>query len=103
MSFLNNDAGIYTSARDKGDGTPITDVKVLEGNGEDAFSVAPHDTNAFQATKGLYLGVSGDVRVKMKSGNIITFKGLSAGVIHPISITMVYATGTTALEIVGVY
>ena len=26
FGFLNNDAGIYTSARDRGDGNPITDV-----------------------------------------------------------------------------
>ena len=33
VRFLNNDAGIYTSARDRGDGKPVTDVNMIDENG----------------------------------------------------------------------
>jgi hypothetical protein len=84
------------------DTTPLP-VKTISAVAEDAFSVTTNDTTTFAATKGLFIGVAGDVKVKMKNGTAITFTGLSAGIIHPISVTMVYATGTTALNIVGVY
>ncbi|SDM23041.1 hypothetical protein [Bacillus sp. OK048] len=71
----------------------------------DALAVVPSDTTdlAKGVTKGIFVGVSGDVRVDLSSGTIITLKGLAAGVIHPIAVKRVYATNTTALEIVGVY
>ncbi|HET6446167.1 MAG TPA: hypothetical protein VFI27_16490 [candidate division Zixibacteria bacterium] len=65
--------------------------------------VTPHDTNDLTPTRGIYVGVSGDLKVDSLDGNAITFVGISAGIIHPISCTRVYSTGTTATNIVAIY
>lgn len=67
------------------------------------FAVTPNDSaNLSATTTGIYVGVSGHVKVDMANGNTITFPNLQAGVIHPIRARRVYATGTTATSIVGV-
>jgi S-adenosylmethionine synthetase len=69
-----------------------------------AFHVTPHDTNlCMHETRGLYLGTSGSVRVDMADGDSVTFANLAAGIIHPLRVTRVYATGTNATGIVGVW
>jgi hypothetical protein len=61
-------------------------------------------TDLATATRGLYVGVSGDVKVDMLGGEAgVTFIALAAAVIHPIRVTRVYATGTTASSILGLY
>ena len=68
-----------------------------------AFAITPHNTNDLAVpTRGIYVGVSGDVKVDI-GGVAITLVGLAAGMIHPLQVTRVYATGTTATSIVGVY
>jgi len=67
-------------------------------------SITPHDTNDLSPpTRGLYVGVSGDIKVISLDGNDVTFVGIAAGIIHPISCTRVYDTGTTATDVVGIY
>lgn len=68
-----------------------------------AAAVTPHDTNRISPTRGLYVGVSGDVKVIMLDGTTVTFTGLAAGVIHPITCVLVCSTGTTATNIVALY
>lgn len=71
---------------------------------EHAFAVTPHDTNAVtHDTRGIYVGVSGNVKVTTIGGEAVTFVGLAAGVIHPIAAHIIWSTGTTATSIVGVY
>lgn len=68
-----------------------------------AVSITP-DTDLAIATRGVYVGVAGDLKVDMQdAGTAVTFVGLAAGIVHPISIKKVYASGTTATNIVGVY
>ena len=68
----------------------------------DLFAVTPSDTNDLLVlTRGLYVGVSGDVKVTCMAGNVTTLVGLAAGVFHPIRVRRVWATGTTATNIVG--
>lgn len=70
-----------------------------------AFAVTPHDTDELAfVTRGLYLGVSGDVAVVMANGNEVTFTNMAAGIIHPLRVKAVKDTGTDAdLGIIGVY
>jgi hypothetical protein len=49
---------------------------------------------------GIYVGVAGDVKVDMKSSGTVTFKALPVG-LHKIGVTRVYATGTTATNLLG--
>ena len=66
--------------------------------------ITPSDGTALaRPTRAVYVGVSGDLRVDSMDGNQVTFVGLAAGMVHPIRCTRVYATGTTATDIVGIY
>lgn len=76
----------------------------LESPSEGGFSITPNDsTDLSISTRGLYVGVTGDVKVDFVNGTSVTFVGLAAGVIHPIRARRVYSTGTTATSLVGVY
>jgi len=69
-----------------------------------AISITPNDSADLDViTRGMYVGVSGDLAVHMADGSIATFVGLAAGVIHPLSVVRVLATGTTATDIIGLY
>jgi hypothetical protein len=69
-----------------------------------AFAITKHDTDHLaSATRGIYVGGSGDLKVTMIGGEAVTFVGLAAGVIHPIAAIIVWSAGTTATGIVGVY
>ena len=69
----------------------------------EAAAVTPHDTARIKPTRGLYCGVSGDVKVIMLDGTTVTFTGLAAGVVHPLTVVLVYSTDTTATNIVALY
>lgn len=76
----------------------------LESPAENAFAVTTdNSTDLAISTRGIYVGVSGDLKVDTVGGNTVTFVGLAAGVIHPIRAKRIYATGTTATSIIGVY
>lgn len=67
-----------------------------------AFDITPSDdADLEKTTRGLYVGVSGDVKVDMSDGETVTFVGLSAGVAHPICAKKIYDTGTSATDIIG--
>ena len=69
-----------------------------------AFAVTPHDTNELTShTRGIYVGVTGNVKITTINGDAVTFVGLASGVIHPIMAKIIWSAGTTATSIVGVY
>lgn len=70
---------------------------------QSAAQITPNDTTVFSTVRGIYLGASGNLKVDMSDGATVTFTALSAGVIHPIAARKIYATGTTATGIVGLY
>ena len=73
------------------------------GTSGEAVAVTPHDsTDLAKVTRGLYVGVSGDV-VAIIGGVAITFTAMAAGIIHPIAVTRVNATSTTATNLVAIY
>ena len=51
----------------------------------------------------LYVGVAGDVKVKMSSGKDVIFTAVPAGSFMPVNVTKVYATGTDATNIVALW
>lgn len=68
-----------------------------------AFDITPSDTeNLTQATRGLYVGVSGDVKVDMVNGDTVTYISLAAGIVHPLRVRKVYSTDTSATNIIGI-
>jgi len=66
------------------------------------FVITPADgADLAIATNGIYVGVSGDVRVDFfGTGTGITLKSVPVGYL-PIRVKRVYATGTTATNLVG--
>ena len=51
----------------------------------------------------LYIGVQGDVRVLTAGNDDVTFTGLQAGAFIPVNVIQVFATGTTADNILALY
>jgi hypothetical protein len=82
----------------------FSNVVGAESPAVDAFAITPDNSNDLATvTRGIYVGVSGDLKVITLGGETVTFVGLAAGMIHPIRVARVLATGTTATSIVGVY
>ncbi len=52
-------------------------------------------------TRGLYVGGTGALKVRMKDGQDITFAKILAGSFLPIVVSRVYSTGTTGTEIIA--
>ena len=74
----------------------------LTSPAERAESIAPSDTTDLpRATRALYVGESGDVALRMVSGASVTFTGMQGGMIYPLRVARVLATGTTAAGLVA--
>jgi len=66
-----------------------------------ASAVTPSDSTTLVATRALYVGGSGDVKVDMAEAGTVTFYGVVAGSLLPIQVVKVYSTGTSATNIVA--
>lgn len=52
-------------------------------------------------TRGIFIGTAGDLKVDMAgSGAAVTFQSLTTGW-HPLQVTKIYASGTSAAKIVA--
>jgi hypothetical protein len=69
----------------------------------DAFSVTPDNSNALPhaGVIGLYVGGTGDVKIDTPHTTGITFKAVPVGTVLHVPIAKVYATGTTATNLVA--
>ena len=69
---------------------------------EDAGEIVPADAGALtHATRAIYVGTPGNVRLLMLSGATVTLAGVPAGSFLPLRVRQVLASGTTAADIVG--
>jgi hypothetical protein len=74
----------------------------LTSPAERAEAIIPSDTTDLsRATRALYVGAGGDVALQMVSGATVTFTGMQGGMIYPLRVARVLATGTTAAGLVG--
>lgn len=89
-----NTANSYNS-----DGTLNTNMSMVDG-----LACVPNDSTDFVKlpTDAIYVGTAGDVKVTLQSGAVVTFKALAPG-LYRISPRRIWATGTTALDIVVLY
>lgn len=70
----------------------------------DAGSVTPNDSaDLSKPARALYIGAGGDVKVTTEGGSDVTFTDVVGGTILPVRVTKVFATGTTAADIVALY
>lgn len=69
-----------------------------------AATVAPNDgVDLAREGRGLYVGAAGDLKATLHDGSVVTFAAIGVGVIHPVRIKRVWATGTTATNILVVF
>lgn len=70
-----------------------------------AITVTPSDAANLSkvSTKGIFVGVTGNVKVTLNDGSIVTFTGLLGGTFYPIIAKRIWATDTTATNILALY
>lgn len=74
----------------------------LESPAEDAFVITPSDSNELAtATRSLYVGGAGNIRLKTVEGTVVTFQGAVAGSVLPVRAKHIYDSDTTATNLVG--
>ena len=68
-----------------------------------AASVTPSDATVIPKTRAIWVGVSGNVAVRMAGdGTLVTFTGAPIGVL-PVQVDKVLSTGTTATTMLALY
>jgi hypothetical protein len=68
----------------------------------DGFDIMPDDTEELsEVTRAIYVGQGGDVAIELAGGGSVVLKGLKPGIIYPLRLARVLATGTTASDLVG--
>ena len=68
----------------------------------DAAAVVPSDTVDFpNVPRRLWIGGAGNVKINTAAGNAVTYTGVLAGTYLGIRASRVFATGTTATNIVA--
>jgi hypothetical protein len=68
---------------------------------ERAAAVTPSNSTTF-APSTLYVGTGGDLRVTTAGGDTVTFSSLANG-FFPVKVVSVFATGTTASNIIRLF
>ncbi len=75
-----------------------------EGPHWDAALVTPHDSNELaRCTRALWIGGTGDIAVRMLSGEVVTLVGVPAGTYLPLAVVGVNDTDTDATQIVALF
>lgn len=88
---------------------PATDIfasrqDALADPCDNAFAITPSDSTDFTyVSRGIYVGVSGDIMAVMADGTAVLFKNAVAGSILPLRCSRVNSTGTSATNLVGIY
>jgi hypothetical protein len=88
---------------------PITDQfesynPGLTGPITGGFDIAPDDASDLTTLpRALMVTGGGDIAVVLKDGTSLTLPGLAVGVIYPLRVRRISATGTTATGIKGLY
>lgn len=67
-----------------------------------AVAVTPSDSTVFPVCRALYVGGTGDIRLRLPDGQTITFIAVPVG-IFPIQADMVLSTSTTATNMIALY
>lgn len=74
---------------------------VIPNDGEDILFVGSGDDYTRPCV--LYIGGSGDLKVMTEGGDVVVFFGLNAGQFLPVNVLRVYATDTTATNMVALW
>jgi hypothetical protein len=79
-------------------------TRSLTAPAEEAVAIVPDDAASLEhATRAIFVGGGGDARIRMLGGAEVLFTNLQAGSVLPLRVVRVYATGTTATGLVGLW
>ncbi|CDN42081.1 hypothetical protein [Paenibacillus sp. P22] len=79
-------------------------VRFVEASAQGAAAITPNDsTDLAKVTRGLYVGTGGDIKITMADGSVVTRKNVAGGITHPWAVKRIWATGTTAADLIGDY
>lgn len=67
-----------------------------------AVAITPNDATVIPKTRGIWVGVTGNIAVRMADGTSVTFANVPVGVL-PVQVDMVKATDTTATTMLALY
>lgn len=69
-----------------------------------AVAITPSDSvDLTYATRGIYVGVGGNIALVMVSGAVVTLIAVPQGVILPLRVKRINATNTAASSLVAIY
>lgn len=76
----------------------------------DAVAVVTSDTTVIPATRGIYVGATGDIAVRMidqatpynTTGNTVIFRSVPVGIL-PVQVDKILFTGTSASSMLALY
>ena len=69
----------------------------------DAAAVTPSDTVNFAEPSVIFVGTTGALRVLTAQGSDVTFNAIPGGTVVPLQVLRVFASGTSATNIVRVF
>jgi hypothetical protein len=79
-------------------------ANMMQMPASEGMAITPGDSvELTEWTRGIYVGSGGDLKVTLAGGQVVVFQNLAGGIVHPICARRVWATGTTAADIVGLY
>ena len=81
-------------------GLPRNIITTIPTGGE---AVTPHDSDNLTQDSVIYIGGDGNIKILTSAKTTLTFVGLSAGDILPVSCRRVYSTDTTCTNIVALW
>lgn len=76
---------------------------------QDASSITASDSVSISPTRAVWVGTGGDVKVQMAAdkagtgGDVVIFKNVVNGQLLPLSVVKIYATDTTASDILVIW
>lgn len=78
-------------------------MPIDELEGDNAFEVTPNDsTDLTSIARVIRVGAAGNLKIMTSAGNVVTLKNCYVGeILNYVRIKRVYATGTTAADLVG--
>lgn len=75
----------------------------LESPYEYAAAITPNDAvDLTNTTRAIHIGTAGSLKVTTVGGSTVTFATMAVGY-HPLRLTRVWAAGSTATNITGLY
>jgi hypothetical protein len=67
-------------------------------------AITPSDTTILDVpTRGIYVGVAGDVSVTDEFGHTVVFLAVPVGVVLPVRVKRILATNTTATNLIAMW